>query len=318
MAGKAEWLRRAVKHTLRKKSRFFKSKMKYSKKHMISIPDASDKLFQMIRSEDPFMAGRIGFFEQAVMRMYEFKIKKKYARTMKNLYDCAGFFPLDVSLGNPFTELMKESVKQTDLYACNNEFLEDYFLDHFLPEDSVICHNMELYDVFKLERPWTGALAGKKVLVVTPFTDSVEHQYSIREKIYPGTDILPVFELKTYRSQMTIGDMNENGFKDWFEALDFMNGEIDQIDFDIALIGCGAYGFPLAARIKRSGKQAVCMGGVLQILFGIMGKRWDGSRFGGLEHMPQKLKRYYNDSWIYPLEERPAAADGVEYGPYWK
>ena len=35
-------------------------------------------------------------------------------------------------------------------------------------------------------------------------------------------------------------------------------------------------------------------------------------------HMPEKLKRYYNDDWIYPVEERPPAADGVEYGPYWK
>ena len=318
MAGKAEWLRRAVKHTLRKKSSFFKSRLKYSKKHMVNTGEASERLAGLIRSGKPFMAGRIGFFEQAVMRMYEFKIKKKYALTMKNLYECAGFFPLDLSLGNAFTELMKESVEQTDLYACNNEFLEDYFLDHFLPKDSVICPNMELYDVFKLERPWTAALEVKKVLVVTPFTDSVEHQYSIREKIYPGTDILPEFELKTYRSQMTIGDMNDGGFRDWFEALDFMNNEIAGTDFDIALIGCGAYGFPLAAQIKRSGKMAVCMGGVLQILFGIMGRRWDGSRFGGIEHMPEKLKRYYNDNWIYPLEERPAAADGVEYGPYWK
>ena len=60
------------------------------------------------------------------------------------------------------------------------------------------------------------------------------------------------------------------------------------------------------------------MGGVQQIIFCIMGRRWDGSRFGGPEHMPEKLKAYYNDAWIYPLEERPAAADGVEYGPYWK
>lgn len=154
--------------------------------------------------------------------------------------------------------------------------------------------------------------------MITPFNRSVERQYAIREKLYQGSDILPGFELLTYKSQMTIGDLNEGGFKDWFEALDFMRDEISRLDFDIALVGCGAYGFPLAAEIKKMGKQAVCMGGVLQILFGIMGRRWDGSRFGGIGHMPEKLKRYYNDSWIYPIEERPGEADKVEYGPYWK
>ena len=117
---------------------------------------------------------------------------------------------------------------------------------------------------------------------------------------------------------MTIGDLNDNGFKDWFEALDYMISGISRIDFDTALIACGAYGFPLAAEIKKMGRQAVCMGGVLQILFGILGRRWDGSRFGGIAHIPEQLKRYYNETWIYLREERPAAADGVEYGPYWK
>ena len=70
--------------------------------------------------------------------------------------------------------------------------------------------------------------------------------------------------------------------------------------------------------MKQSGRQAVCMGGVLQLLFGITGRRWDGSRYGGPEHMEERVKLWYNDSWIYPIEERPAEADKVEYGPYWK
>ena len=40
-------------------------------------------------------------------------------------------------------------------------------------------------------------------------------------------------------------------------------------NFDIALIGCGAYGFPLAAFVKGIGKKAVHIGGPLQLFFGI-------------------------------------------------
>ena len=50
-----------------------------------------------------------------------------------------------------------------------------------------------------------------------------------------------------------------------------MKSQMDQTDYDIALIGCGAYGFPLAAHAKRMGKQAIHMGGSLQLLFGIRG-----------------------------------------------
>ena len=42
-----------------------------------------------------------------------------------------------------------------------------------------------------------------------------------------------------------------------------MSEEIAKIDFDIALIACGAYGFPLASRIKNMGKIAIHCGGPL-------------------------------------------------------
>jgi hypothetical protein len=38
--------------------------------------------------------------------------------------------------------------------------------------------------------------------------------------------------------------------------------DIDCLEFDVALIGAGAYGLPLAACVKRLGKKAIHMGGV--------------------------------------------------------
>lgn len=54
---------------------------------------------------------------------------------------------------------------------------------------------------------------------------------------------------------------------------------MDAVDYDIVLLGCGAYGFPLAAYAKRRGKQAIHMGGSLQLLFGIKGKRWEDQNY---------------------------------------
>ena len=83
--------------------------------------------------------------------------------------------------------------------------------------------------------------------------------------------------------------------------------EISKIEFDIAILGCGAYGFPLAAYIKRKGKKAVHLGGSTQLLFGIFGKRWETSHFSLI-----------NKYWVRPAEdERPKNYKSIEDGCYW-
>ena len=45
---------------------------------------------------------------------------------------------------------------------------------------------------------------------------------------------------------------------------------------NIALLGCGGYGLPLCNFIKMElGKSAIYIGGGLQLLFGVKGKRWE-------------------------------------------
>lgn len=318
MIRRLQWFYHAVRYTLRKKISFL-CKIPYSKRRMFDVESGSRKLEQMILSGKPFMAGRLGGFELAVMRMVEFHFPKKIAAQVHSAYLCAGFFPDDPTLAERFTRVQEEAYRNTDILACCGQFAEPWFINRFMPRDSITVESLKLYDVFSLKNHWTGALAGKKVLVVTAFPDSVAMQYARRDKIYPGTDILPEFaELIIYKPVFTIGDIKDERFGDWFEALEFMKKEILAKDFDIAIMACGAYGFPLAGEIKKAGRQAIYMGGVLQILFGILGRRWDGSRFGGIDHMPEDLKKYYSDAWIYPVEGRPDDAGKVEYGPYWK
>ena len=54
--------------------------------------------------------------------------------------------------------------------------------------------------------------------------------------------------------------------------------DIKKLDFDIALLGCGAYGLPLCNFIKSDlKKSAIYIGGGLQLLFGVIGRRWEGN-----------------------------------------
>ena len=308
------WARYAADYVLRQK--FPGYKKAYCKRNYVSNEDASLVIAKKLQENRPFAAGRIGLFEMAAMRMYEFEKKNKYEKVMDNIYNCAGFFPRDVALGSRFLEIMKASLKEMDVLGSDEQMCENYFINTYGDKGLTVSRNMELYHICGLKNPWTAALSGKKVLVVTPFTESVKLQYEKRELLYPGTEILPAFTLSTYKSLLTIGDLRDTRFQNWFEALAYMRDEILSLDFDVALLGCGAYGFPLAAEIKKAGKQAVHMGGNLQILFGIMGKRWDGTRPG--QTMNPDIKRFYNEHWIYPIESRPKDADKVEYGPYWK
>ena len=76
----------------------------------------------------------------------------------------------------------------------------------------------------------------------------------------------------------------------------------------IWLVSCGCYGLPLCDYIKSKGCRAIYVGGLLQLLFGLKGKRWDERK---------EVVKYYNKHWRYP-EEKPANAEHVEGGCYWK
>ena len=90
----------------------------------------------------------------------------------------------------------------------------------------------------------------------------------------------------------------------------YMKQEIDSVEYDVALIGCGAYGMSLGAHVKRKGKIAIHLAGWTQFLFGIYGNRWIYQR--------KEFKQFINDYWVRPMDdERPPNAFLVENGCYW-
>jgi len=79
--------------------------------------------------------------------------------------------------------------------------------------------------------------------------------------------------------------------------------------FDVAIVGAGAYSIPVLAHAKLLGKFAIHLGGAVQILFGIKGRRWDSHEIGS---------RFYNNYWSRPLEEEtPKNTAIIEDSCYW-
>ena len=224
----------------------------------------------------------------------------------------AGFFPMEKSqnLLMRYLDLCIQDMQLVDVLGSwrYNEKVFSKQLKNSIKVDR------ELMTPLLTQYPWTYGLKGKKVLVVHPFSETIMSQYKKRKLLFPNSEILPEFSLEVIKAVQSQA-YEDTPFANWFDALKFMEQEIDSHNYDICLLGCGAYGFNLAAHCKRRGKKAIHLGGILQMLFGIKGKRWE------TEDTYKKLypyTQYYNEHWVRPSrEETPKNAGNVENSCYW-
>lgn len=287
---------------------------KYANHDVLSAEEINQVIHDRLSSNESFLAARFGSTELLNMRGFEFPAKgedstRKY---FDQLCQWSGFFPPEYSLLKSFVELEKNSAAQIDVMAIWFHAFEDYYIKKLMSPE-VKCTYLLNFEPWSAPAcPWSAALKGKKVLVIHPFTETIRSQYQKREKIFPGTDVLPEFELKTLKAVQTLAGNKDDRFSNWFEALEWMYQEAMKIDFDVAIIGCGAYGMPLAAKIKKAGKQAIHLAGATQLLFGIKGKRWEENNAFAY------VQRFFNDAWVYPSDaDKPKQAQRVENGCYW-
>ena len=279
---------------------------RYSGRELSSPYEVNRLIYEYIDKKRPCFVGRVGGSEMKLIAYYYRNLffsfrtdaRKDY---LHNLCIMSGFFPEDMELGEKFVKLNVDSAKQLDITGAWNNYMEEWFLHRYSSKSKITwLHNLEPWSIAYNnvgDPPWTCALKNKKVLVIHPFDVTIKNQYNNhRDKLFKDIDerILPEFELITLRSVQSLGGKAE-GYNSWFEAYDYMLDECKKIDFDVAIIGCGAYGFPLGAELKKMGKCAIHLGGVTQLLFGIQGKRWDS--YGGV------YQNMVNEYWTRPSED---------------
>lgn len=271
-----------------------------------------DLVKQAVAGGEPVMISRLGGVELICLRHYLEKRGRQnrpYSRKIRTIMsNQAGFFPTDDASLDRFAETFLEHVARVDIMGVWFNQYESVVCNTRCPSARLV--DLDCLEPFRFPNPWSAELRGRKVLVVHPFSDSIRSQYEKRRLLFPSPDVLPDFELKTMRSVQSIGGA-QVGFATWFDAYRHMCDQIAREDFDVCIIGAGAYGLPLASFVKQLGKQAIHLGGVTQILFGIKGKRWERE----YEDSTMKL---FNEHWVRPLpSETPANKDGIERGCYW-
>lgn len=297
---------------------------------------ANAKIWELLQSSKPCMISRFGTVELNCVNNYlcvhsaknygqrvlEYIIENTHTpwwniNHFSFMYFNAGIFPPCEDTSNKFSERYLLDIPLIDLLGSFQ------YYEKFMPlRPDVHKFQLETLYPFFVDRPWTLGLKGKKVLVVHPFDQSIQSQYLKRTQLFDNKDVLPEFELITFRAVQSVAG-TKVPFKDWFEALKYMEDKISGIVFDICILGCGAYGLPLAAHVKRMGKKAVHLGGGTQLLFGIKGKRWEEEYARERHYRPNELINInyvdlFNEHWVYPDEsEKPKDSLKVENACYW-
>lgn len=308
------------------------------------LETSNEQIIKLIQKNEPFIISRLGLIE--AMKTYEYDIFNKI--TMSGLH------PKTLTLYNAGIYYQKNDFHKLELFLkeyrkalFNSDILASFFgpsrlsiqfqnhpntaLDRFyksimklqnyfsekyyLPQ----IYNKALeafYHIQKGIKPWTHYLLGKKVLIIHPFVDSFKKQI---DNNYQKIDdekkriFLKNQELKFYKSYQTIAGNHIHD--NWFVTYLKMCNDIKNIDFDIALLGCGGYGLPLCNFIKMNlNKSAIYVGGVLQLFFGVMGKRWEREN----KEMWKKMLKTTNIDIIRPsIEECCLNLNTIEGGCYW-
>lgn len=240
--------------------------------------------------------------EKAIKRQNEF---------INWLYTTSGFYDKEVS--GSYFDFNAEEVIDSQIYKT---FLNDY-RNALIGSDKLctLIHKIynskeeisefqnslspkSLWDWYNY-KPWYKILENKKVLLVSSFADLMEKQYHCGN-IHKIDADFPNISIITYKTSYTF--FNNGPDKNFFETLDSMKKDISSIDFDVAIIACGAYAVFLADHCHNMDKMGVSIGSRMHSMFGIDPNQKD------------------NPLWIstIPDEYKPIGYEKIEEGRYWK
>ena len=282
----------------------------------LSNVKSNEYLINLIVGNKSFLITRLGIGAETFLTYYYKKDNKIVVQYLNALSNNAGIYNVNTSIVK-YCDLYYNAIKNSDALACFTGAIineQNFFLQQE-PIKSIHSRSLEpFYIISDNEVPWTHYLKGKKVLVINPFIKSFQKQLKNKFQIFkdPNKKIfLDDQEFIFYKSYQTIAGNHIH--EDWYETYNIMCNDIKKFDFDIALLGCGGYGLPLCNFIKMDmNKSAIYIGGGLQLLFGVMGRRWENRDDW------KKIIRDNDTKFIRPSgDEIIKNKDVIEGGCYW-
>lgn len=290
----------------------------------LSIKESNQIFLDYLSKDKPFFIGRLSDNITRMSLIYNNtgvinqQFKKK-AQTHDGIY-----YEDDTKDNDAITysKFYIKSLENMSSLACFPTICTDtqnFTIKKFNLKKYQILHNRILEPFYLLnenkeELIWTHKVKDKKVLIISPFVDTFKSQIEKDFNFYGKDNERRIWDKDQqfvfYKSYVSLA--HNRPHKNWFETYLTMCKDIKQLDFDIALLSCGGYGMLLCDFIySKMNKSSVYIGGGLQLLFGVYGKRWINHNIIG------RLIRE-NGDWCRPSdEEKPKNCETVEGGCYW-
>jgi len=306
-----------------------------------------DSIKKSLSDKIPIMIGKIGANELLVIYQSIGILQNQitdFAPDIKR-EGCvsAGIYPPTKEGFLIFVKAYLDAIKSMNIMASWNDNIlqvEEHIWNNFIIKDANNANNVNnanntnehygLVELTTLEsfytEPkywWQNLYENKTILIISPFVKSIQTQLDLnkRDKVWTGkwtnfwSKSITFKYIKFPHPYYISSDADKSKYpKNLDLLLKKYQDEIDKVsEFDIALVGTGAYSILLCDYIKRiKNKNAFHLGGGLQMMCGVYGHRWEPSF-----NKSPFLKEYMNEHWIRPLsEEIPPIYEAQENGAY--
>ncbi|NBO70516.1 MAG: hypothetical protein EBU66_05565 [Bacteroidetes bacterium] len=292
------------------------------------IYEGAQHIRNLVGSGNPFFIGRNGTIEIEVL--FFWVLRRRTGRLtpyptylQQQIQQNAGVFPGTPESIDSWCKTYIESLEHMDggaagwyepLWRAEKAILDIHAPNAFRTP----LRSLEPYYVPPGLR-WTEQLVGKHVAVVSSFADSMQAQIQRPNDIWTGAQegLLDIsgatwtFIRTGYAPITAMGNAEWPGTYDtWQKAVEYVVEAVVASGAQLTLIGCGGLGMIIAGRLKARGISAFVLGGAIQVLFGIKGRRWATHSV---------ISHFWNDAWVWPSPvEIPGAAVSVEGGCYWR
>jgi hypothetical protein len=291
---------------------------------IISRKEFIHDLKAAIEESRGYAAGRIGISEQFWM-YYPILLSEKLHRTKIAVYEKhlrfhglqQGIFPVEPSFYLTYNQLYVEKVRTIDCLGL--------ILDPVMGPKIISFYNLVNKCVYfkdqipdksspsKRENCYLHFFEGKKILLICPFADLLRQRATreIFEGVWSKTGKKWFYPKRVEALEFPYGFASETHrrYASTIDLVEAIQAEIERKDFDIALIGAGGLSIPLASFAKQIGRISISLGGDLQVLFGVVGKRW--------RNLERWSRDYFNEWWIdMPQGYKPTETD-IADGAYW-
>jgi len=286
-----------------------------------SLDDTTDIFKKLINGKKHFFMNRIGGNELDIYVKYVQNRRNisviNTEKFTKNIKKYAGYYDANDNPKNLkfFLDKYAESYSESDVVMVANSSLCSAY-KYLLPTNNYYettcsesfknitteligdktCIKFHYIESMNYINNWFSLLSGKRILIISPFTNEIQRQLKNKDNIFKGVGFqkidFPEFKSVEYITMPLTMDGYNTPHKNWKGTYHNLCEQVrsKKKEFDIALLMCGCYSGPLGLYIKKIYRSAIYLGGIGQIMFGIKGSRY----------MIPYYTRFMNEHWTYP------------------